>query len=330
MSNLFPDLPAVSPSYARLSRLLAARQTRFDITLAGHAGQLNLTASDVPIATGYQLILSVNNESLSVSVDEQMFTQLLPGRLEHFVATKLPRELVMAALLASINDTLHDLSQVFSIPITLEGFETTPGGAVTAGLSLVTHIDGITCGATVQANETMLSVLQQLPFYVDYPLPAIPFFVRLELGRSLLSQAELSHLDVGDIVFLKQHVTGQQFILRLNRHTAFLAEAEGNHVTIQQRMAPMDEEHNYDGYDGQDASDGSVDLSDMSVELLFEIGSQQFNVSDLQGIQPGYVFELDRSIEQPVRIRVNGKVIAECQLVQIDNRLGAKITQLKQ
>ena len=45
-------------------------------------------------------------------------------------------------------------------------------------------------------------------------------------------------------------------------------------------------------------------------------------------MQPGYVFDLDRPIEQPVQIRANGKLIAQCELVQIDNRLGARITTL--
>lgn len=327
MSNAFPDLPTVSPTYARLSRLLAVRQTRFNITLAEQTGQLTLAASDTPVAKGYQLILSVNNETLPVSVDEQMLTLLLPGRLEHFAATKLPKELIMAALMTGINETLHHLCDVFNIPVTLEGFDSSSGEPVSGGLSLVVQVNGITCGASVPANETTLSLLQQLPFYAQCPVPAIPFVARLELGRSLLTKAEFGNLDVGDIIFLKQHVSGQQLILRFNHRTAFLAEADGNHVTIEQRMAPMDEAHDFDEQHG---AEGSVDLSDMAVELLFEIGSQQFNVSDLQNIQPGYVFELDRSMEQPVRIRANGKVIAECQLVQIDNRLGAKITQLKQ
>ncbi len=71
-----------------------------------------------------------------------------------------------------------------------------------------------------------------------------------------------------------------------------------------------------------------VDLSDMQVELLFELGRQHFTADEILAMQPGYIFDLDRPIEQPVQIRANGKVIAECKLVQIEDRLGAVITGL--
>ena len=71
-----------------------------------------------------------------------------------------------------------------------------------------------------------------------------------------------------------------------------------------------------------------IDLSDIEIDLLFEVGRQQFSAQEVQSLQPGHVFELDRPIEQPVRVRAGGKLIAECQLVQINNRLGARITKI--
>lgn len=75
-------------------------------------------------------------------------------------------------------------------------------------------------------------------------------------------------------------------------------------------------------------AEGMVSLAELDIELLFEIGTQTLSLEDLQSIEPGYVFELDRPLEQPVRVRANGKVIAECQLVQVNNRLGARITRI--
>lgn len=71
-----------------------------------------------------------------------------------------------------------------------------------------------------------------------------------------------------------------------------------------------------------------IDLSDIDVELVFEVGRQQFSAEEVQSLQPGHIFDLDRPIEQPVRVKAGGKVIAECQLVQINNRLGARITHI--
>ena len=158
-----------------------------------------------------------------------------------------------------------------------------------------------------------------LPVQHTEPETDTPFWVGLELGRAWVSQEEAKSLGIGDIVFFHHHVTGQQLIIRVDASTAFLGEANNSQITIKHRMEPMEDEFD---------ENGQLDLSNLEVELLFEVGRQMFTTQQLQQLQPGYIFELDRPIEQPVRIRVNGKVIAECQLVQINNRLGARVTQI--
>ena len=89
-----------------------------------------------------------------------------------------------------------------------------------------------------------------------------------------------------------------------------------------------EQESEHDAQQVPEEAEGMVSLAELDIELLFEIGTQTLSLEDLQSIEPGYVFELDRPLEQPVRVRANGKVIAECQLVQVNNRLGARIVRI--
>ena len=62
--------------------------------------------------------------------------------------------------------------------------------------------------------------------------------------------------------------------------------------------------------------------------MIFEVGQQQINMSELNKISIGHIFDLNIPTNNPVKVIVNGKYIADSELVEIENRLGARITKL--
>ncbi len=70
-------------------------------------------------------------------------------------------------------------------------------------------------------------------------------------------------------------------------------------------------------------------VGDLNITLTFDIGRKQLPLKELYRITPGYTFELDRSEYQPIDLRANGRVIGTCELVRINNKLGARIVELK-
>jgi flagellar motor switch protein FliN/FliY len=64
----------------------------------------------------------------------------------------------------------------------------------------------------------------------------------------------------------------------------------------------------------------------LTVEVI--IGSTTMLLKDLLNIGPGSVIELDREINEPVDIRVNGKLMAQGELVVIGEKFGVRITEI--
>ncbi|WP_263322393.1 type III secretion system cytoplasmic ring protein SctQ [Endozoicomonas sp. Mp262] len=326
MSAELQDLPRVTSAHAGLSRLLASRQTRFRTDIASRSCDLELSPSQQPFISSFLLHLDINGNAITIGLDNQAVTLLLPGKLDHHAVTALPDDLLMAALHYSLIPSLQQLSQLFGVSIAMTGLAPVRE-ELASGLTITVDYQGEICTARAALSDTVWELLHQLPRNEPEEKPDIPLWIGLELGRSLLSKQDIQDLETGDIVFLQQYVSGSQLIIRLNAQTSFLGEAEDHQITILQRIAPMDDSQDMSEEQAEETQDG-VNLSDIAVELLFEIGRQQFSIEDLAAIKPGYIFDLERPIEQPVRIRANGKVIAECQLVQVDNRLGAKIARL--
>ena len=70
------------------------------------------------------------------------------------------------------------------------------------------------------------------------------------------------------------------------------------------------------------------DVQGLPVKLVFDVGHHELTVGEMGRLGPGYTFELNRDVSSPVTMKANGKVFAECELVSINNQLGARIVKL--
>ncbi len=69
-------------------------------------------------------------------------------------------------------------------------------------------------------------------------------------------------------------------------------------------------------------------LMDIPLEISVEIGSTTMPLEEVLKLNPNSVVELNRYINQPVDIKVNGKLIAKGELYTVDNNFGIKITSI--
>ena len=326
------ELPAVSSSELQLNRLLTHRNTQYPFTLDDQQCYLVLGNNKHNLEPEYTVNLTINDQPVHWFVNHALLDQLLISPLDHNSIRKLPSDLSHAAMQHAFGPILSIASQASGLTIEFTGIEHTPSNNEPKELCLNLNIAGTKHKSLATANSFILDILSHLPAHQQSEAPDISLWANLFLGRSMLSRQEVSDLAVGDVVFLQQHVTGQQLAVRVNKSTAFVGEAEGTTITLRQRMDLMEEQEQLEPQattkPAEDHGDPELDLSELPVELLFEIGNQAFTAAEIQQMKPGYVFELDRPIEQPVSVRANGKLIAQCELVQIDDRLGARITKL--
>ncbi|WP_067520322.1 type III secretion system cytoplasmic ring protein SctQ [Endozoicomonas ascidiicola] len=321
MANDLLDLPSVSPSELLLSKLLSERQSSISMSVDGQPWELALGNGAPAKAPPLKLQLEVNQQPVTFFTGEAFIDQIMPADLSSSVLTSLPSDLVQAAMESKLHVVFQSLINATGIAIKFISLTSSDGQSPHADFTINIQVGGTRYPVFMESSPIIFELIKLLP--VLHPVDQssdIPVWAGLELGQAKLSKVEVEQLGTGDVVFFNYHVTGQQLIVRINPKLAFVGEAEGTKITIKSRMDTMEE----DQFDDNE----QVSLSDLELELLFEVGRQQFSAQEIQMLKPGHVFDLERPIEQPVNVRANGKLIAECQLVQVNNRLGARITRI--
>jgi flagellar motor switch protein FliN len=69
-------------------------------------------------------------------------------------------------------------------------------------------------------------------------------------------------------------------------------------------------------------------LMDVDLPVSIELGRTKLAISDILGLGPGSVVELNKLAGEPVDLLVNNKVVAKGEVVVIDENFGLRITQL--
>ncbi len=69
-------------------------------------------------------------------------------------------------------------------------------------------------------------------------------------------------------------------------------------------------------------------LLDVEIPIAVEVGRAQMSLEDVLKLVPGSVIALDKKAEEPVDLRVNGKLVARGEVVLVDDCYGLRITQI--
>ncbi len=100
------------------------------------------------------------------------------------------------------------------------------------------------------------------------------------------------------------------------------AQSEG--MSADEMMAQQLAEQSY-----QEPQESKLSLLlDIPLEITVEIGSTQMRIEDVLKLNPNSVIELDRYVNEPIDLKVNGKVIAKGELYTVKNNFGIRITQI--
>ena len=69
-------------------------------------------------------------------------------------------------------------------------------------------------------------------------------------------------------------------------------------------------------------------LMDVSIPVSVEVGKAEMTLADILNLVPGSVVPLDKKSEEPVDLRVNGKLVARGEVVLVDDTYGLRVTQI--
>ena len=94
---------------------------------------------------------------------------------------------------------------------------------------------------------------------------------------------------------------------------------------------PEDLEPNPSAEDFQLSHPGNINpdvLQNISVTLSIEVGRAQIKIKDLMRLTQGSVVELDRIAGEPLDLLVNNTVVAQGEVVLVNDRYGVRLTRV--
>jgi flagellar motor switch protein FliN len=69
-------------------------------------------------------------------------------------------------------------------------------------------------------------------------------------------------------------------------------------------------------------------LGDIEVEVSVELGRTHMSLKDILDLKEGSIVELDRLAGEPLDLKVSGQLVAQGEVIAIDDYYGLKITNV--
>lgn len=171
----------------------------------------------------------------------------------------------------------------------------------------------------------------------------LPYTFYVQVGSSSLTPAQIDQLESGDIILLdrstirltENRAEGDVFLQSLNvRRTSIhgsLEYSEDGEMQIkilgvnQEGLEPMTETKKLDEEESADSMDV---VGNVEVPVVVELARVQFTLEELSLLKDGQIVELKKSSPEVVDLSVEGKVIANGKLVDIEGKLGVQIGRI--
>ncbi len=100
-------------------------------------------------------------------------------------------------------------------------------------------------------------------------------------------------------------------------------------VKVEETMAHPAQFQQLSSVPGEQAIGHNIDLlMDVKMPVSIELGRTEMPISEILGLGPGSVVELDKLAGEPVDLLVNNKVVARGEVVVVDENFGVRITML--
>jgi flagellar motor switch protein FliN/FliY len=106
-----------------------------------------------------------------------------------------------------------------------------------------------------------------------------------------------------------------------------VSESETDENTEGTADAEVTEEKSQDGSESKQSMNREV-IQNIPITLAIEVGRASLKIRDLMRLTQGSVVELDRLAGEPLDIVVNDTVVAQGEVVLVNDRYGVRLTKV--
>ncbi|UDY81506.1 type III secretion system cytoplasmic ring protein SctQ [Vibrio diabolicus] len=309
-------IPKVDSDSIALSNQLCAKQCHFQ----GADGQsVSITVSQIPSFEGFRLTTLIGGQTIQVDFCRAQLQKWLESTLNATAFESLPNSLQLALLSSQIEPHSEAFKALFGqLPILsqLQPLESSQVQEHTLMLTL-NKPNGSLC---LWVSEGANVLLGALPNSAALQARHLALPVWLSLGKTHLMLSEFNSLELGDVIFFDDcYIAQQQAIFQVSNQNLWRCQLDDQILHIIEKETNMNDVN---------TSEMLTDHQQLPVELTFDIGHQTITLEQLNQLQPGYVFELNQPVSKPVTLRANGKIVGECELVNVNEHLGVRVLEL--
>jgi type III secretion system YscQ/HrcQ family protein len=328
-ARLFAALPRYS------STAIALRNRAFRSAPMIVAGDRLLLWCDYgPVRTIGELACRLGDWPLALAADN---LSAVEPRLEGFESF-VPSDTCAALVEHALSPILSLIERLAGLPVDCEEFRRGPP-AVQVG-------DAVQIGFIVVEAERLQPLLRgwvrttpdawhQLNFDRSPTLHSrrtdpVPVRLTVEVGRVRLALRELRGLQVGDALRPQSQILrSDHLVVQLadsSRHFVLHARIQGDDLFVENfvNIPSAADTPPHDRLASDDA------LDDVECDLSFELGSLRMTVGDIGRLRAGHAMRLGvRLQEQPVRVLVNGKLLARGELAAVGDELVVVLTDTR-
>jgi len=247
----------------------------------------------------------------------------------------LPPKLAEAVMARALAPLLEGLGELTGTEMSvLDRGDPAPEHAVRLGLGsssgagsavALLHLDDAAVSTLVEALE------RQPSLSADPDLSGLQLRFQLVVGRSRVTVGELHELEVGDVLLMAAGLGGPDgdVLLFHSGHALAVARVEERSSIVIKRLleSPMSDIELSTLLDEEPAA-SQLDRDRLQVELTFDLGQVSLPLAELNNIRAGYTFELNMPASGAVRIISGSEAVGRGELVQIDDRLGVRVTRI--
>ncbi len=345
-----PSLPRLSRNEAQARTTLAQRAAGLPVRLGGSAWQARLTplaAIDLLPEPAYTVRLEWAGAAFALRLPAAALEVALSTLLDGATLPELPPTVAAAVLEAGLTDALEALQALGRGTPQVLGWNPPeaedPAPLPPHALALwLTAGDGSSNALTGSLHADSLGLLLAAGLVAKRP-PAsgplgedVPLRLRAEIGYTRLPADLATSLDRGDVVLMDACWAVPDRALWLSAdgrsgvHVHWPEPASGAAQPPQLTVLhPWTDTMPASSASPSDTpAETTATPESLPVRLSFDLGELSLTLAQLRSLQPGQTLDLGHPLAGAVRIRANGALVGEGDLVDIDGQVGVSVRHL--
>jgi type III secretion protein Q len=303
------------------------------VELAGQRLALQPISEPPELEEPLALEFELDGRLLWLAIDRGIADRIVAGVLDGLEQAKLDPALAAMLLELGLTPLIESLEALTGRSVRFRQLATSerPQRLSTLGFALAPENGGAPFHACLHLSPESLQVvavaLERRPL-ARHPADTLPMLLVCRVGSAVLSRGEIATARPGDFVLLARTAVDRgELQLTVGPGVFYRARLEHETITILEgpSRAMSDDAATEDS---RVEIEAAPDLDSVPVHLTFELGRVAIPLGELRTIGEGYAFDLGRDLRSPVDIVAGGKKIGSGELMQIDDRVGVRITRL--